>query len=140
MTTLKINENEYKIKFGYNSFCDTDLMEKVKEIATLFSEEKVESDEDVSGMNKIKDLFCVIRELLFVGLKKHNPVDTIQDVGNLLDDYMEEETEEPRGLFQLFSILSQELMNEGFLKDIMKTVENAKITKIPQDHKKPAKE
>lgn len=119
MTVLKIKDKEYKIKFGYNCFCDTDLMERVNDIAVLMQENKVESDKDVSAMGKIKDLFCVVRELIFVGFKKYNPVNDLQSVGDLLDDYIDEESEEKRGLMQLFGLLADELMNEGFLAEMM---------------------
>lgn len=141
MKTLTINGEEYKIKFGYNAFCDTDLMERVQDLAKLFQKNDTASDEDVSGIGKIKDLFCVVRELLFVGFKKYNPAESLQEVGDLLDDYKDEEVEEERGLFQLFSLLSEELMSAGFLNDLMGAA-NAEMengVKAPQDHKKSSK-
>lgn len=141
MKTLTINGKDYRIKFGYNAFCDSDLMERVQDLAKLFQKNDAASDEDVSGIGKIKDLFCVVRELLFVGFKKYNPVESLQEIGDLLDDYADEETEEKRGLFQLFNILSEELMSAGFLNELMKvenpTMENG--VKAPQDHKKSSK-
>lgn len=35
MTKLTINGTDYIIKFGYNAFCDTDLMERVQDLAKL---------------------------------------------------------------------------------------------------------
>ena len=142
MTKLTIKGTDYIIKFGYNAFCDTDLMERVQDLAKLFKSAEVETDGDVSGIGKIKDLFCVVRELLFVGFKKYNPVDSLQQVGDILDDYKDEETtDELRGLIQLFGILSEELMNAGFLNDIIQNpnpeMENG--AKAPQDHKKSVK-
>ena len=141
MTTLTINGKDYKIKFGYNSFCDRDLMERVQDLAKLFQKNDTVSDKDVSGIGKIKDLFCVVRELLFVGFKKYNPAESLQEIGDLLDDYCDEETEEKRGLFQLFTLLSDELMNAGFLNELM-GIENPDMengVKAPQDHKKSSK-
>lgn len=69
MTKLTINGTDYIIKFGYNAFCDTDLMERVQDLAKLFKSAEIETDGDVSGIGRIKDLFCVVRELLFVGFK-----------------------------------------------------------------------
>jgi hypothetical protein len=141
MTTLTINGKDYKIKFGYNSFCDSDLMERVQDLAKLFQKNDTVSDKDVSGIGKIKDLFCVVRELLFVGFKKYNPAESLQEIGDLLDDYCDEETEEKRGLFQLFTLLSDELMNAGFLNELM-GIENPDMengVKAPQDHKKSSK-
>lgn len=135
MMVLKVKDNEYKVKFGYNSFCDTDLMDRVNDLTMLFAGEEVENDSDVAGIGKIKDLFLCVRELIFVGCKKYNPLDSIQEVGDLLDEYREEETEEERGLMQLFTQLSEELLNEGFLADILtamsEEVENDKVKKMP---------
>lgn len=147
MMLLKVKEKEYKVKFGYNSFCDTDLMDRTQDLLELFRGEDVQDDKDVNSLGKIKELFCCVRDLLFVGFEKYNPVETVQDIGNILDDYNEDATEEDkRGLIDLFVMLTEELMSEGFLADLMKdmNVEDTqnngeKITKIPQDHKKSTK-
>lgn len=150
MMVLKVKENEYKVKFGYNSFCDTDLMDRTSDLLSLFKNGNVEDDKDVSGMGKVKELFLCVRDLLFVGFQKYNPVETVQEIGDILDDYHDEATEEDtRGLLDLFTKLAEELTQEGFLGDLMKqmseeTEEDSqksgeKITKIPQDHKKKQK-
>lgn len=129
----------YRIKFGYNSFCDTDLMDRTSDLLKLFSGAKTEDDKDVSEIGKIKDLFCCVRDLLFVGFEKYNPVNTPQDIGDILDDYKDEASEEdPRSLVNLFIQLTDELMSEGFLSDLMRNAEE-KTPKTPQDHKRPKK-
>ena len=79
--------------------------------------------------------------MLFVGFKKYNPVESAQEIGDILDDYHDEGTEEDRrGILDLFVKLSEELMAEGFLGDLMTQLsENQKEVKVPQDHKKPQK-
>ena len=83
--------------------------------------------------------------MLFVGFQKNNPVETVQEVGNILDDYHDEATEDDkRGILDLFTKLTEELMSEGFLGDLMTRIsetaeEEAKITKMPQDHLKKQK-
>lgn len=145
MMVLKVKETEYKIKFGYNSFCDTDLMDRTSDLLKLFSGEGVETDDDVVGMGKIRELFSCVRDLLFVGMKKYNPVNTVQEVGDILDDYHDERTEEDkRGIIDLFTKLTEELMNEGFLRDLMEKLadtaeEEQKLPKVPQDYKKKQK-
>ena len=120
MKTITISNVEYKIEYGFNSLCDTDLLDRVQDMASLFSEANATSDADVSAMGKIRDLFCLVRELIFVGFQMHNPVDTVQDVGVLLDAYKKEAPEgESRGLLDLFGMLGEELANEGFLADLM---------------------
>ena len=145
MMILQVKDKEYKVKFGYNSFCDTDLMDRTNDLIMIFHNAEVEDDKDVTGMGKIKELFCCVRDLLFVGFQKFNPVETVQEVGNILDDYHGEATEEDRrGVLELFTKLSEELMNEGFLGEVLEAFaenqeETEKKPKTPQDHKKPQK-
>lgn len=138
--TLKVKEKEYKVKFGYNSFCDTDLMDRTSELLKIFQGAEVEDDGDVAGLGQVKQLFTCVRDLLFVGFKKHNPVESVQEIGEILDDYHDEATEEDkRGIVDLFTSLTEELMNEGFLGDLMGTLTEQNAPKTPQDHKKKQK-
>lgn len=142
MMVLSIGGKDYSVKFNYNCFCDTDLLDRVNDLGKIFQGANAKDDKDVSGMGKIRELFVCVRDLLFTGFQEENPVDSLQEVGNLLDKYKAEAPEgEDRGILQLFVMLSNELMEEGFLSDLMKTLaialENQK--KIPQDHKKPQK-
>jgi hypothetical protein len=143
MMVLKVKDKEYKVKFGYNSFCDTDLMDRTSDLLKIFQGADVEDDKDVTGMGKIKELFTCVRDLLYVGFKKNNPVETVQEVGDILDDYHDEATEEDkRGILDLFTQLTEELMREGFLGDLMEQMAQTteeKVVKIPQDHKKSQK-
>ena len=139
MMVLKVKEKEYKVKFGYNSFCDTDLMDRANDLLRIFNGAEVENDKDVSEMGKIKELFSCVRDLLFVGFKKHNPVENVQEIGEILDDYHDEATDEDnRGIINLFTMLTEELMNEGFLGDLMKATADKKPIEL-QDHKKKQK-
>ena len=143
MLIFKIKEKEYKVKFGYNSFCDTDLMERTTDLLKLFQKQNIVDDKDVNVAGKVKDLFSCVRDLLYVGFNKHNQVENVQEVGNILDDYHDEAKEkgEKRGIIDLFVRLTDELMNEGFLVDLMNVLEesNGNQVKVPQDHKKPQK-
>ena len=143
MMVLNVKGKEYKVKFGYNSFCDTDLMDRTSDLLKIFQGADVEDDKDVTGMGKIKELFSCVRDLLYVGFKKNNPVESVQEVGDILDDYHEEATEEDkRGILDLFTQLTEELMREGFLADLMDQMAQAtetKVAKVPQDHKKAQK-
>ena len=143
MLIFKIKEKEYKVKFGYNSFCDTDLMERTTDLLKLFQKQNIVDDKDVTVAGKIKDLFSCVRDLLYVGFRKYNPVENVQEVGDILDDYHDEAKEkgEKRGIIDLFVRLTDELMNEGFLVDLMNDLEESNVNqvKVPQDHKKPQK-
>ena len=135
MMTLNVDGTEYKVKFGFNSFVDSDLMERTETMMRVFDDDA--NKDDKYGMLRMKDLFTCVRELLFVGFQKYNPVPSVQDVGNLLDDYLEEGTEEnPHDLLELFSQIANELMNEGFLKGLMNEAQK-KVQ--PKDHLKSQK-
>ena len=142
MMTLNISGKEYKVKFGFNSFADSDLLDRVSDIANIFSED---TEKDFSS---IRTLFTVVRELLYVGFKKCNPVESLEAVGDLLDVYIDEtpldedgNPTEGRGILELFMQLSNELADEGFLADFVGKMMTAteSETKKPQDHKKPQK-
>lgn len=137
MMVLKVKDTEYKVKFGYNSFCDTDLMERTEDLLKLFQNAGAEDDKDVAGLGKVKELFVCVRDLLFVGFKKFNPVESVQGVGDIIDDYHDEAPEgEKRGVMNIFTMLSEELMNEGFLGEILndqeETEQDQKVTEMPQ--------
>ena len=143
---LNIKGAEYKVKFGFNSFADSDLLDRVQQIATLLSD-----DSEDRGIGMLRDLFVVVREMLYVGFKRYNPVETIEEVGDLLDEYMEDtpigedgEPLEDRGILAIFLELSNELASEGFLADfvgkmMIATESEKKGAKKPQDHKKATK-
>ena len=137
---LKVKEKEYKVKFGYNSFCDTDLMERTEDLLKLFQSTGADDDKDVAGLGKVRELFLCARDLLFVGFKKFNPVETVQEVGDIIDDYHDEAPEgEKRGVMNIFMQLSEELMNEGFLGEILndqtepeQNQQDQKVVEMPQ--------
>lgn len=122
MFVLKAKGNEYRVKFGYNSFCDTDLMDRTEQLLNIFQSAEAESDEDATGLGVLKELFMCVRDLLYAGFQKYNPVETAQDIGDLLDDYHDEATEDdPHSILDLFTKLAEELMNEGFLQDVIQS-------------------
>ena len=126
---IELNGKEYNIKFGYKPTLKERIISKVVKLG------------DVTGMGKIKELFSCVRDLLFVGFKKLNPVETVQEIGEILDDYHDDAPDgEKRGIIDLFTQLTEELMNEGFLGDLMEQMTKVENTpKVPQDHKKPQK-
>lgn len=139
MISLTVKGKEYKIKFGYNSFCDTDLMDRVEHLLSILQGNEIKDDNDIAALGMIKELFVCVRELVFVGVQKYNPIGTLKEVGDMLDDYKDEETEDDkRGLFGLLMLLTKELLDEGFLGDVLGESKEKK-NKKPQDHKAPKK-
>lgn len=127
MMTIKVGEKEYKVKFGYNSFCDSDLLDRTSDAMGIIGELQNASDKD--SMAKVRKLFTLTRDLLFEGFKKKNPVESVDEVGDILDDYLEEDKEN-HGLLDVFTLLAQELLTEGFFGDLLnkslKEMENLK--------------
>lgn len=117
MIALTINNETYNVEFEYNDFCDTDTLERVDTLMNVIG------GTGEGGISDIKDVFCVVRELLFVGIKSDNKPDDIKAVGKLLDAYRKEKVEgENRSLKGLFTLLTDELFEEGFLNDLVQMV------------------
>lgn len=138
MTAITIKGQEYKIKFSYNSFCDNDLIDKASDILNLLTKKDTVSDNEDENRVLLKKMFITTRELLFEGFKKLNPVESPTEVGNLLDDYFDEGTEEePHGIHEVFALVVNELVGEGFFGEIVtKAVKEAeRITKLKKNPK-----
>lgn len=123
MTTLKVKDKEYKVRFTYNSFADSDLLDRTFETLTLVQamlqgEENESTEENTNPVEKIKKLFLLNRELLFVGFKKENPVESIETVGDILDDYLDEDPKN-HGLIDVFNMIAKELLASGFFGDLL---------------------
>ena len=116
--TLKVKNKEYKVRFTYNSFADSDLLDRTFEALTIV-QEMLSSNDDTNSIGTLKKLFVLTRELLFVGFKKENPVESAEVVGDLLDDYLEEDKEH-HGLLDVFNMIAGELLTSGFFGDVLK--------------------
>lgn len=127
MFTISINEKEYKVRFGMNSFADTDLMDRTKRLLKLFSDDD-SSNDDMADV--AKELFVCVRDLFYYGFMKYNKVESPQAVGDLLDDYIDEAPEgEKRTILGLFEMIGEELLNQGFLDDLMSGSEGTEAEK-----------
>ena len=129
MMTLTVKGKEYKVKFGYNSFCDSDLLDRTTEVMGLIDNQSVQK---MGYQEAARKMFVITRELLFEGFKKENPVSSLDEVGDILDDYFEESPEgEKRGVAEIFAMITQELLTEGFFGDLLRKSEQAieKLTK-----------
>lgn len=140
MFSFKVNDKEYKVKFGYGVLSRTNVLMKASSLAGM-----AENMQEVVG---------ILPELLLVGLQKKHKDEfgyeteneekaAYEKVCDLLDDYEDESTDEnPKNGFDLFQKISKELEKNGFLSGLIKETEKMEaeekqgITKIPQDHKK----
>ena len=136
MTTITINGTEYKLKYGYNNFCDSDLMDRTTEVMGFITSSADKAQ--IKDSEYTRKLFVLVRELVFEGFKRYNPK-TIEEVGDLLDDYFDEGTEDdPHGLLDVFGIITQELIASGFIGDLLKKSQKAieKMAKKVEKNKK----
>jgi len=122
MTSITIKGKEYKIYFSYNRFCDSDLLDRAAEILDLVKGGTGETKSESENVAVIKKMFLVTRDLMFEGFKKYNPVQSISEIGDLMDDYFDEGTEnDPHGISEIFNIVAGELVAEGFFGQFLKT-------------------
>ena len=134
MMTLKVKDKEYRVRFTYNSFADSDLLDRTFETLTLV-QEMLSADENTNSVSTLKKLFTLVRELLFVGFKRENPVESKEAVGDILDDYLEEDPEN-HGLVDVFNMIAGELLASGFFGDMLKKSNKAMETLSRKSAKK----
>ena len=134
MMTLTVKDKEYKVRFTYNSFADSDLLDRTFETLTLV-QEMLSADENTNSVSTLKKLFTLVRELLFVGFKRENPVESKEAVGDILDDYLEEDPEN-HGLVDVFNMIAGELLASGFFGDMLKKSNKAMETLSRKSAKK----
>lgn len=130
MFTITINGQEYKVRYGMNSFVDSDVMDRARDVINLMNGTSTEENAEDRTVTMVKELFGCTRDLFYIGFQKHNPVATPQEVGDMLDDYIDEAPEgEKRGIMKLFNMVTEELFNQGFLEDLMDNAEEKKTPK-----------
>lgn len=115
MFTFKVKDKEYKIKFSINAMAENDLMDRVQ---ILFQ------GMDTNSAGVVKDFASCIRELLYVGSQKYNPIGSLEEAGDLLDDYIDEHKEkgEKDIVSTFFVSILTDLQDEGFLGDLLETM------------------
>lgn len=145
MFSMIISNKEYKVKYGVNSFIDTDLMDRTKQLLRILKEQGVFDDDDekevvvtededllaviMKNLDLYKDILVITRDLLHTGFQRCNPVDEITEVGNLIDDYCEETG---NSVMYLFGVIANELVAKGFLGDQASQEKAIPTTEIQQ--------
>ena len=123
MYIFKIHGKEYKVRYGYRTVCENDILDRVMNIG---------STEDGTVKGLIKNLVETTAELLLVGLQKYHSKEfgygsdeerqkRIGEIIDMLDDYEDESTEEhEQDAASLLKDLQGELEKNGFLSAIAK--------------------
>ena len=123
MYIFKIHGKEYKVRYGYRTVCENDILDRVMNIG---------NSEDGTAKGLINNLVKTTAELLLVGLQKYHSKEfgykdekerlkRIDEILDLLDDYEDESTEDhEQDAATLLKDLQDELEKNGFLSTIAK--------------------
>lgn len=123
MYIFKIHGNEYKVRYGYRTVCENDILDRVM---------KIGNSEDGTAKGLINNLVKTTAELLLVGLQKYHSdkfgyksdkekAEKINLLLDWLDDYEDESTEDhEQDAATLLKDLQDELEKNGFLSTIAK--------------------
>jgi hypothetical protein len=123
MYIFKIHGNEYKVRYGYRTVCENDILDRVMNIG---------NSEDGTAKGLINNLVMTTAELLLVGLQKYHSdkfgyksdkekAEKINLLLDWLDDYEDESTEDhEQDAATLLKDLQGELEKNGFLSTIAK--------------------
>ena len=147
MITLKVKDKEYNLKFGYKSFKKSGILKEVVGMRKKLS--GAGSDDDTENIEALEEVLELNSKLVLAALQKYheefradysNP-DSVQavveKVDDLMDDYMDEE--DSMTIMDLFTTLTDELFNNGFLskksEKLEETLTEQDATIVPLDHK-----
>ena len=123
MYIFKIHGKEYKVRYGYRTVCENDILDRVMRIG---------NSEDGTAKGLINNLVKTTAELLLVGLQKYHSdkfgyksdkekAEKINLLLDWLDDYEDESTEDhEQDAATLLKDLQDELEKNGFLSTIAK--------------------
>lgn len=123
MYIFKIHGKEYKVRYGYRTVCENDILDRVMNIG---------NSEDGTAKGLINNLVKTTAELLLVGLQKYHSdkfgyksdkekEEKINLLLDWLDDYEDESTEDhEQDAATLLRDLQDELEKNGFLSTIAK--------------------
>ena len=139
MFVFKVNDTEYKVRFGYGVLCKTDLIDRMVEVY---------GSETKSGAHQIREMISLTAELLLAGLQKYHKEEfgyitesekdsALDKVFSLIDDYEDENAdgsdgEEKKDALQLFVGLQEELQKNGFLSRVQRATEKRRQTEEKQ--------
>ena len=135
MTTIKIGEKEFNIKYGYEATVKNGIIKKL-----------VSLGEEKGNMESIEKILLLLPELLLAGLQKYHADEYGFDYKNsdqkekqmakvyaLLDEYFDGEDGDVE---KLFGDLQNELLENGFLSKILRKEREKKTGKGEQEKEK----
>lgn len=143
---LIVKDHKFHIKFGFKALAKSGVLEDVAKMQELFGND--DNADDIDMLKKMPEIFDTIAKLLLAGLQKYNEEykvdyddpDSLKDgmdkAYDFLDAYQDED--DAMDFMELFSKLTEELMNNGFLSrkspKLEKAMEEQDATIVPLDH------
>lgn len=126
MKTIKLNDKEYKIKFGYEATVKNGIIKKLVQI------------ENAKETDTVDEILLFLPELLLVGLQKFHSDEfgfdpcnkeekekQLEKVYSMIDDYLDLEDAD---FGELYEKLTAELVDESFLASMLNR-ERGKVRK-----------
>lgn len=137
MKELKIGKKTYKLQFGYAVVAKGDVLKHAMTLQEMFSG----SEKDETGSDffvKMGDMMDCLGELLLAALQKNHSDEfgyqvrtgnkhdeALEKVCDLLDKYFDSDDADAIGLY---SMLFEELENNGFLRHLLRELEQTQET------------
>lgn len=150
MREIKIDGKIYIIKFTHKAAKCQNCVQKVFELATgttamrgLSTDKEPTLSDMISGVAmQVAEIPSLCDTLMFAGLKAENPVETEEQAGDLLIQYMEETG---KGYAEIFESFKECMAEDGFFKiagieDMIQSMnKSVEETMESQKETKPAK-
>ena len=141
MLKLNVKGTEYKLKFGYKSLKNTNILKEVIKMQKKLQRTKGEDGrEEIEDMEVLEEVLGICSKLVLAALQKYHEefradyksTESVQacveKVDDLIDDYMDEEDSMP--IMELFNTLAEELFSDGFLSKKKETKPEKKILEM----------
>lgn len=127
MKVIEIKGKKYNLKFGYRSLYKTGILKKLQGAQDIFSKKSKDGP-----FEKVEKLMDVTAEAFLIGLQKYHKEEfgyttdeekdyMIDKVCDLFDDM--EENDDELGILEIFAMINDELVEQGFLGKLVKTQE-----------------
>lgn len=125
MKEIKVGNKKYKLQYGYAVVAKGGIVKSLIEMQDMMDG----AENELSGV--IETIMGTLDELLLAALQKHHSNEfgysvrtgnghdeALEKVDELLDKYFEDEENDPMALI---ADLSEELENNGFLRQLLRT-------------------
>lgn len=126
MVKIKLGSKELKIQYGYEVTAKSRILNKVNKISEFMADGEKLADH-------LEDVMLVMPELILVGAQKHHAKEfgynymtedgkekALDKIYSLMDAYFDNEEAD---FLELYTTLNDELMDNGFLASLLRSME-----------------